>query len=286
MKLVAWNRQKEKKEGLRDKVLEAIRKLEYHRKEVQNLRKRMQERSSRVFESVVVCLQLGEKDKATIYANENAEIKKILRALRIAELALTQVILRMESIRDVGEAIKEMEQAFGVIRGMGKLLQGMSVQMNIAQDNIQNTLNETMAELQQLSPDLRIDVNASNGEQIVEEAKRYIEQQVSAENLPEPSKLLQEIEDIEKSMQDRQLLATGSDEEEHFRIDMVSTPRSNIDDAVSSYIKSKGGKLDIYDTANALGAPVEEVERSIIKLASEGKIKLRRDEFNDQGGVL
>jgi len=137
-----------------------------------------------MFESVVISLQLGEKDKATIYANENAEIKKILKALRTSELALIQVILRLESIRDVGEAIKQMEQAFGVIKGMGKVLEGMSVQMNIAQDNIQNTLNETMAELQQLAPDLRLDVQTSNGEQIVEEAYEVYR---AADNCRRPS---------------------------------------------------------------------------------------------------
>jgi division protein CdvB (Snf7/Vps24/ESCRT-III family) len=283
VKLVAWGKQKENREGIRDKVLDAIRKLEYHKKEVQNLRRRFQERSNRMFESVVISLQLGEKDKATIYANENAEIKKILKALRTSELALIQVILRLESIRDVGEAIKQMEQAFGVIKGMGKVLEGMSVQMNIAQDNIQNTLNETMAELQQLAPDLRLDVQTSNGEQIVEEAMKYIEQQITAEGLPDPSKLMQEVSSIEKSMDDRPLLAAGDGSEERFKIDMVSAPSNSIDDMVSNYIKSKGGRLDIYDTANAIGAPVEEVERSIIKLASEGKIKFQRNE--EAGGV-
>lgn len=153
MKLGAWGRQRDRKEGIRDRVVDAITKLEQHRRGVQALRKRLQDRSNRIFESVVVCIQLGEKDKATIYANENAEVKRIMKALRSAELALTQVMLRLESIRDVGEAMKEMEQAFTVIKSMGKVIQGMSMQMNLAQDNIQSTLNETMAELQQLAPD-------------------------------------------------------------------------------------------------------------------------------------
>ncbi|MEM0118273.1 MAG: hypothetical protein QXV32_07480 [Conexivisphaerales archaeon] len=285
MKLAAWGKQKEKREGIRDKVLDAIRKLEYHKREVQNLRRRLQDRSNRIFESVVVCIQLGEKDKATIYANENAEIKKIMRALRTAELALIQVILRLESIRDVGEAMKEMEQAFGVIKSMGKVIEGMSLQMNVAQDNIQNTLNETMAELQQLAPDLRLDVQTSNGEQIVEEAMKYIEQQIAAEGLPDPAKLMQDVASIESSMQARPLLASGEGEDERLKIDVVSSPGNSIEDLVSNYVRSKGGRLDIYDTANAVGAPVEEVERSIIKLASEGKIKLQRNEGAEAGGI-
>jgi len=38
VKLVAWGKQKENREGIRDKVLDAIRKLEYHKKEVTEFR--------------------------------------------------------------------------------------------------------------------------------------------------------------------------------------------------------------------------------------------------------
>lgn len=282
MKLGAWGRQRDRKEGIRDRVVDAITKLEQHRRGVQALRKRLQDRSNRIFESVVVCIQLGEKDKATIYANENAEVKRIMKALRSAELALTQVMLRLESIRDVGEAMKEMEQAFTVIKSMGKVIQGMSMQMNLAQDNIQSTLNETMAELQQLAPDLKLDVQTSSGEQIVEEAMKYIEEQVSAEGLPDASAILNNPEKYaQPGAGSSPLLAAGEESEDEFKIDLVSSPRQ-IDDLVSNYINSKGGRLDIYDAATAVGASVDDVERTIIKLVSEGKIKLKRGEDSQQ----
>jgi division protein CdvB (Snf7/Vps24/ESCRT-III family) len=277
LKLMAWGGERERKEGVKGRVVEAIRKLELHRKEVQILSRRLQERSNRIFESVLASLQAGEKDRANVYATENVEIKKVINVLRTAELALTQVILRLESIRDVGEAISEMEQAFGVIKGMGRVLEGMSVEMSVAQDNIQKTLTETMAELQQLAPDLRIDLQASNGEEIVEEALKYLEEQLVKQELPEPSGHLTGYDKLEEAKKNA-LLATSDTEEEEFKIDVVGTPKAPLEDQVSKYISSRGGKFDVYDTARAVGAPVDEVEKSVLKLVTEGKLKLEHRE--------
>jgi division protein CdvB (Snf7/Vps24/ESCRT-III family) len=278
LKIAILRRSKDKKVGIRDRLTSAIRSLELHRNEVQNLRRRLQERSSRMFENVVIAIQANENEKATIYANENIEIKKAMKVLWNAELALTQFVLRLESIRDVGEAVAEMEQAFGVVRGMEKVLHGLPVEMNTVQSNIQNTLTEMMNDLGQVAPDIHINLETASGEEILEEAIRYLDQQTARKELTSVSEdiQLQGLSQLEQAKETAQL-ATGDDQEageDGFRIDLVKTPAISLDEAVSQYLGEKPGRLDLYQTAAAVGANVDDVEKTVMKLVSEGKLRL------------
>ncbi|MEM3684871.1 MAG: hypothetical protein QXT39_04330 [Conexivisphaerales archaeon] len=265
MRIAVW-KGASSKDTVRNKVADAIRRLELHKKQLETVRSRIQDRSSDMFEHIVFCIQSEEKDKATVYANEYAELKKIIKVLMTAELAFTQIILRLESIRDVGDAMKEMQQAFGVIKGVGKVINGLSGQINSVQTSIQNTLSDTMAELGQVAPDLSINVQTSNGEEIVEEAIKYVKSKFEGVELPQPPTYL-------PSSVDKEILATPDGEDDEFKID-VMTPQK-LEDAVSDYI-TKSGKLNVYETAAAIGQPVDSVENTVIKLVSEGRLHLPR----------
>ncbi|MDG6940081.1 MAG: hypothetical protein JRN39_06750 [Nitrososphaerota archaeon] len=264
MKIAVWHGSRER-EGAKGRVADAIRKLELHRREMVTLRGRMQDRSSRMLEGVIASLQKKERERATLYASENVEIKKIIRVLKTAELALTQVILRLESIKDVGDAMSQMEQAFGVIRGMGKALSGLYSEMSNIQNSIQNTLTNTMSELGHVAPDLTIDVQTSSGEEIVQEAMRFVEAKFEGREAEEPRP--------RQELFERAAELLGAEEEERAALTVAAASGPALEEAVSSYI-TRAGRLDVYEAATAIGEPVDSVERAVIKLVSEGKLKL------------
>jgi division protein CdvB (Snf7/Vps24/ESCRT-III family) len=273
LKLGGW-RSKKSGDDIRTKVSDAIRQLEYHRREVETLRRRLEERRVKLFDVIVSAVQKHERDRATVYANEHVEVKKIIRVLVTCELALTQVVLRLESIRDIGDAMKEMGHAFSVIKGVGTVLNGLSTDVMNVQEDIQNTLTETMAELGQVAPTLNIDVNTSSGEEIVEEAMKFLEDEISKSELPEPVTAAPDLSAFDK-VRRTALLASGGDESEDFKIDLYgSSSHQPLEDAVSSYINSQGGKLNVYEAAVALNAPLDEVEKAVLKLVNEGRVKI------------
>jgi division protein CdvB (Snf7/Vps24/ESCRT-III family) len=261
-------------EDLRTKISDAIRKLEVHRREVETLRHRLEERRLKLFDIIVASVQKQERERATVYANEHVETKKIIRVLVTCELALTQVVLRLESIRDIGDAMKEMGHAFGVIKGVGSVLNGLSADVMNVQEDIQNTLNDTMAELGQVAPNLNIDVNTSSGEEIVEEAMRYLENEIGSSDLPEPISAAPDPSAFDR-VKRTALLAAGEGEDDPFKIDIFqSSAPKPLEDAVSTYISSQGGRLNVYEAAVALNAPLDDVEKVVIKLVREGRVKL------------
>jgi division protein CdvB (Snf7/Vps24/ESCRT-III family) len=265
---------KKAEENLREKISDAIRKLELHRREVETLRHRLEERRVKLFDIIVSSVQKQERERASVYANEHVEVKKIIRVLVTCELALTQVILRLESVRDIGDAMTEMGHAFKVIKGVGTVLNGLSADVMNVQEDIQNTLSDTMAELGQVAPNLNIDVNTSSGEEIVEEAMRFLENEIENSDLPEPITAGPDSTAFDK-VKRTALLAAGEGDEDPFKIDIFqSSGHKPLEDAVASYVNSQGGKLNVYEAAIALNAPLDEVEKTVIKLIREGRVKV------------
>ena len=265
---------KKSEENLREKISDAIRKLELHRREVETLRHRLEERRVKLFDIIVSSVQKQERERASVYANEHVEVKKIIRVLVTCELALTQVTLRLESIRDIGDAMTEMGHAFKVIKGVGTVLNGLSADVMNVQEDIQTTLSDTMAELGQVAPNLNIDVNTSSGEEIVEEAMRFLENEIENTDLPEPITAAPDPSAFDRVKRAAQL-AAGEGDEDPFKIDIFqSSGHKPLEDAVATYVDSQGGKLNVYEAAVALNAPLDEVERTVIKLVREGRVKV------------
>jgi hypothetical protein len=71
------------------------------------------------------------------------------------------------------------------------------------------------------------------------------------------------------------LLAAGEGDEDPFKIDIFqSSGPKPLEDAVATYVNSQGGKLNVYEAAIALNAPLDEVEKTVIKLVREGRVKV------------
>ncbi|MCP8306110.1 MAG: hypothetical protein H3Z49_03260 [archaeon] len=62
----------------------------------------------------------------------------------------------------------------------------------------------------------------------------------------------------------------------------LSPKNSKLDKAIVDYICEHKGNLNILDASNSLNMPVDEVERSILRLASEGKVGFGKSWLSDR----
>lgn len=267
-----------KGENYRSKISVAMREIDFHLKELDHLKLRLAERRQRLFEHTVRALQDKEMSKATVYANEHTELRKVAKVVEASQLALMQVTLRLQSMTDIGDAIVHMNSAFKVMREVSKTIQGLVPAMDAASQEINNTLTETMAEMGQLNPTLSMNVNTDSSEELIEEAKKYAEEQ--AENLKQdlqiaPAKFEEEIAHATSATP---LLATGEDAAEDSSVlgVMFSSPReAKVEDEVFKYAQANEGAVDVASAASALGIPADEVENSTLRLMASGKVKLQ-----------
>jgi division protein CdvB (Snf7/Vps24/ESCRT-III family) len=259
------------------RIAVALRDIETQRKELDALKARLAERRQKLFETTVRSLQEKNQSKAAVYAAEHAEVRKVCRVVEASELALTQVSLRLQSITEIGDAMLHMDTAFRSLKQISKEMQGVIPALDAASTDINSTLVETMAQMGQISPNINIDIRTENSEDLVEQARRFAEEQSArlkdSLNMM-PGKFEEQI--LRTAEDHTPLLATGDDDEEESIVlgTLYSAPKDEkVDFEVLRYAATHEGALDISRTSQQLGIPQDLVEQSMIHLVAQGKVK-------------
>ncbi len=110
---------------LRLRVVQAIHMLKVNTHRLEYMIAKMKERDQELFERVVEAQMEGDKLRAQIYANEVAEIRKVVKTLMTAKLALERVILRLETITTLSDAVVALAPVVSVVRELKSQLMGI-----------------------------------------------------------------------------------------------------------------------------------------------------------------
>lgn len=265
----------------KSKIAAAIKDIEIQRKELENLKVRLSERRQKLFESTVRSVQEKNNPKANVYATEHAEVRKTMRVVETSELALMQVSLRLQSIMEVGDAMAHLTTAFKSLREVSKTMGDYVPALDETSATINNTLTETMAQMGQLSPTIHVDIHNENADELVEQAKKFAEEQ--SEKLKQSLHTMPRRFETEVSQpEDRiPILATGEDDEdENVILGMIfakdADPR--VEDEVLKYATAHKGVIDVSETSVNLGIPQDAVEQTMIRLVAQGKVKSQRSD--------
>jgi division protein CdvB (Snf7/Vps24/ESCRT-III family) len=257
------------------KISLALKQIEFHLKELDNLKSRLTERRQRLFDVTVRALQDNNKARATVYANEHTELRRVIKVVETSELALMQVTLRLQSITDIGDVMVHINSAFKIMKQVSRTVQGLVPALDNASQEINSTLTETMAEIGQLSPSLSVGITDSS-EELIEQARKYAEEQ--ADELKRDIQLSPTNfeEHIESVSEKTPLLATEDGREDNSILGVIySSPKAaKVDEEIFRYAVSREGAVDVSQASTALGIPPDEVEHSVLKLLAEGKVRL------------
>jgi division protein CdvB (Snf7/Vps24/ESCRT-III family) len=263
--------------GLKDKISAAVKQIEAHRKELETLRGKLEARRQSLFETTVRALEKKDEIRATVYANEHAELKKVLQVVTANELALTQITVRLESIRDLGDIVYQINSVFKILRKIGRTVSGMAPALESATEEVNATLTNALEGLSAVAPNISLDVKTDSENELVERAKMYAEQKSLQLGEDIPSFILTaKGNTIFENTKKIALLATGDTPNENECLPvMLSTPKSrNIDEEVRNYVAGKNGQFNVLEASSVLNLRPDEVEEAVLKLASEGKIML------------
>ena len=70
--------------SLKDKLSFAAKRIELHRRELESIRSRLEFRRQSLFETTVKALEHRDESRATVYANEHAEMKKVMKVVTMS----------------------------------------------------------------------------------------------------------------------------------------------------------------------------------------------------------
>jgi hypothetical protein len=244
-------------------------------------------------------LKKNNKEKAAMCATEISEVRKLVKFLYNVQLAIERVVLRLETIKELGDVVADLKPALKLLQGVSQelfqVLPDVSSELNTVNQTIQDTLHAT-----KLTGDetvIPVGKKTEAGEEILKEVSCFMEQKLS-ETLPEPPMA----PPVKEKMPVRELVAltasssqvfarktveeTGFDPEKtlltykkseikEFSL-KVEKPveKPSLEDVLMEYVRKTNGEIDLSRCSNELQTSNEEIERALENLGTKGKIKI------------
>jgi len=192
------------KEGLREKIGKILGKdpplrykialANYKLKTIVNrlefLMNKMRERDKVLFEKVVEALMVKDEARAAIYASEVAEVRKLVKYLLVTQVALEQVMLRLETIEELGEVAVAMAPLVSVLRQLRGMVKGVIPEVGFELAELEEMMNSMIIEMGSFADrSIAVSITSSEAKKILEEATAVAEQRMK-ESFPElPTRL-------------------------------------------------------------------------------------------------
>lgn len=240
-------------------------------------------------------LKKNNKEKAAICATEIAEVRKLVKFLYNVQLAIERVILRLETIRELGDIVADLKPALRLLQGVSQelfqLLPDVSSELNTVNETICETLHAA-----KISTDenlIPVGKKTEGGEEILKEVACFMEQKL-AETLPEPPVASQVKEKtpikelVALTASSSQVFGHKASEETGFEPSktLFSYKKSEIkefslkvekpclEDVLLEYVRKTNGEIDLSRCSSELQTSNEDIERALESLGTKGKIKI------------
>lgn len=282
-------------------ILQSTRQLKTQRIKLEQATIRLRQRDEDLFQECIAEISRNRQDRASIRANELAEVRKLLLMITQCQLALERVILRLETIKEVAEIMADLSPALKSLRAVTENLVNVMPDVAHELENINESISDTLATThlnsspESIAPLVK---NTEAGEQILKEVSSFLEEKLT-EQLPAPpvsidpqevkpqktqenmtkkmialSATCSEISQSSDDSEESQSLFTYKDV--HLRsVTVQRQPQPSLEEIVLEYAKSKG-EIDIDRCAHELSVPQDEIEKALESLGKKQKILIQR----------
>jgi len=86
---------------------------------------KIRDRDSALFAKTVAAVQKHENQRASMFANELAEVRKVGKMVTQSKLALEQIVLRLNTITELGDIVATLAPATSIVRNVKQDIVGV-----------------------------------------------------------------------------------------------------------------------------------------------------------------
>ena len=242
-----------------EEVFEAVSKLEIQSNTLRYLSSKLQARDKNLFEKCVEASVSKDQARVTLYATECAEIRKLVQVIIYCELALEQAILRLQTVSELSNVVAVIAPIPKVVQEIRGKIADIVPSIASKLDEVNGMLNETIEGIG--GAPVR-EFKVQSGEEatkILEEASKEAEQRIREKfpELPVPVK-------VPETKIPVALTTSGG----------TYSGRHSLEEQIYKYATSRNGRVSIPKLASELGVSARDVERTLLKLESEGRISI------------
>lgn len=170
---------------LKPRIENAIKLIQAQTQKLDFANARLAEKDKMLFSKIVDAFTKHDRQKAIIYANELAEIRKIEKKLLQIKLALETIALRLTTVRDYGDFLHILTPAMSIVKSIQPGVLKIVPEAEREFMNLSNSLYNIITEAGAASG-LNVSFEAANEDavKILNEAAALAEQKIK-ERLPE-----------------------------------------------------------------------------------------------------
>ena len=166
-------------EPLRDRITQTIFRLNMVRHKLEDSHLRMEQKHKTLFGKCVKAQETKNTQVAVMYANECSQVKKIAQTIVTSQLALEQVVLRLETVEDFGDVAAELMPAAAIIRTVKDRLSGVIPEVSMSLGSISQTLDTLVLEVGEATgQSWNVMVSGEDADKVLSEATVIAEQKV------------------------------------------------------------------------------------------------------------
>ncbi len=155
---------------LKDRLTQTIYRLKIQKSRLEDLVAKIQRHDKELLNRCVNAQIAHDKHRSTMYANECAEVRKIARLTLASQLALEQVILRLETIRQFDDITSAMTSIPQVIHTIKTQMTGIMPEVSYELNDIYNTLEEMAFQAGEANTPPYLHTNTEEAQTILQEA--------------------------------------------------------------------------------------------------------------------
>jgi len=116
------------KGALKPRVQTGIKKLQLQIKKLDTMLSSLQERDAKLFQRIIDATQNHDNQTSKVLGNELAEIRKVIKIMSGARIALEQIELRLITFSDLGDTVVAIMPTMGLMKNLksslGKVMPG------------------------------------------------------------------------------------------------------------------------------------------------------------------
>jgi hypothetical protein len=237
------------------------------------------------------------REKAAIFANETAEVRKLIHFFYNVELAIERVILRLETIKELSNVVVDLKPSLKLLQNVSQELFNVLPDVSSELTKVNETISETLYQTR-LTTDgtqISVDKKTPGGEEILDEVSSVLEREL-AKKLPEPPATPKTSESQQTTVKEVVALTAscskivGRESDEDSESDpaqtlfsykkaeikeiSVTVEKPSLEDILFDYVKKSHGEIDLTKCSDDLRVSNEDVEKTLESLGTKGKIKI------------
>jgi division protein CdvB (Snf7/Vps24/ESCRT-III family) len=108
---------------------------------------KIRERDNALFAKTVAAVQRHENQRASMFANELAEVRKVGKMVTQSRLALEQIVLRLNTITEMGEIVTTLAPATSIVRSVKQDITGVMPDAEGAMGEVSSLLSGILVDV-------------------------------------------------------------------------------------------------------------------------------------------